>query len=411
MRWRVVCVVLTVTAVLAGCASTPSPPPNPPHSLEPAFEGAPTLQPPDMTNDGPGSLVDVKPLPASNFFDEVNATAVRVVYRSTSGDKGESTEVSGVVAIPPGNPPKGGWPILVFGHEMTGVANKCAPSLATDLAGYAAIMSVMMSRGYVVALPDYQGLGLVGQRHSIIDAATLGNNMIDAARAVRRVLPTASTRWAAFGAGEGGLAAWGATERAGTYGGGLDLVGAVALSPLTDISGLADAAENGTLIPDQYRLLIMLVEDLASTSPGFNADDYRAGLAKDRWDLLTDCAPPDAAEAVRTLSQLQAADLRPHTAAAAARLRQALSDAALPQNGPPPAAPLLVVSASEDPQIPIAWINRSLSRACSKGDPIEISKRIGDTTTKADPIMQFSLDWLQARFDGQRVANICRGIA
>ncbi len=414
LRFHVAWMIAAVGVVLAGCTTSPPPPPQasgPPRTLTPAYAGAPTLPPPDLTDTGPGSLVSVKPVASQIVFDQVDAAAVRVVYRSTSGDTGEPTEVSGVVAVPPGKPPKGGWPILAFGHDITGLANPCAPSLSTDLAGYAGVISVILSRGYVVAMTDYQGLGLPGDKHSLVDVAALGNSVIDVARAARHVFPETSTRWGAFGLGEGGVAAWSAAERAGGYGSGLDLVGAAAVSPLADLSSLADAAENGTLTVDQQRLQMLVVESLVA-SRGFDPEDYRSPAARERWNVLTDCAPADPESALRAQQGLVAADLRPVSPAATAQLRQALVDAALPQNtGSPLAAPILVVYATDDPLIPASWTNRALARACAEGDPIEVSSMIGDTTTKTEQVMQGALDWLQARFDGQRVASVCRGIA
>ena len=131
---------------------------------------------------------------------------------------------------------------------MTGTQPKCGPTLADKYYGYSSAIANLLGRGFVVVFPDYQGLGLDGQApHSAVDATTLGNTMIDAARAAHRVLPSSSTQWAAYGLGEGGLAAWAAAERAGTYGGGMTMVGAVALSPFADMSPLVDAAERGEL--------------------------------------------------------------------------------------------------------------------------------------------------------------------
>ncbi len=145
---------------------------------------------------------------------------------------------------------------------MTGVQKECAPSLAENLGGYASVISVLADRGYVVAMTDYEGLGMDGQ-HPLLDSNTLGRNMIDAVRAARHVVPAASNRWAAFGLGQGGAAAWAANAEAATYGAGLDLVGAVAVSPLADVTALADAMDTGTLAPAQFRLATLIVSSLA----------------------------------------------------------------------------------------------------------------------------------------------------
>ena len=177
MRLRLVVAVVGVMSILAGCAPNPSAPPShnrPPRSFEPPFVGAAQLPPPDMTDDGPGSLVEVQPLPEMPAFVAAGITGVRVVYRSTSGD-GEPSEVSGVVAVPPGKAPKGGWPIISFGHALTGLGEICAPSRAKDLGSYASALTPLLNRGYMVAMSDYQGLGIPGQpEHSALDLGRLG---------------------------------------------------------------------------------------------------------------------------------------------------------------------------------------------------------------------------------------------
>jgi pimeloyl-ACP methyl ester carboxylesterase len=416
VRSLAIAALLAVMAVLAGC-SDHGPAPSltydrpPSDELTPGFVGAPTLPPPDLTNDGPGSLVSVEPYTDANI-DGANATAVKVVYRSTSGVDGAATEVSGVVAVPPGIPPKGGWPILSFAHSLIGVLPKCGASMADGLWGYSQTMATLVGRGFVVALPDYQGLGTSsGGPHSIVDAASLGNNVIDAARAARRVLPSASTRWAAFGIGEGGLAAWAAAERAGIYGGGMDLVGSVAIAPYADLSPMVDTATSGQFAgPQQIQMYIQVLQSLENADPRFDLDAQRSASARQQWDLLTDCAPKDPQQVQQALTQLKPEDVRPHNPAAAADARQRLADAALPARYPTPgSAPVFVVFGTADTSTPALGIQQALASACAKGDRIEVNKRAGDTEVTNDQIIQSAIAWMVARFDGQRLGNVCVG--
>jgi pimeloyl-ACP methyl ester carboxylesterase len=412
MRLRLIAAMAGAMSILAGCApSPPAPPPaydRPQHSVQPMFAGAAELPPADMTNDGPGSLVDAKPFNASVALASANATAVRVVFRSTSSN-GADTEVSGVVAVPAGRPPKGGWPIVAFGHSLTGVDDKCAPSLAKELGGYSSALVTLLNRGFMVTMPDYQGLGIKGYEHVALDWATLGNNMIDAVRAARRVLPDASTKWAADGSGQGGLAAWAAAERARDYGDGLNMVGAIALSPFSDLSPLVDIANKGALSQMQERLMMVLLQNISHHRPDLDLDAYRSGVAKDNWDALTDCAPGDPVAAQKIAAQIKPDDLRPSDDAAAAALRDLLSDAALPGDGAPAAAPVLVAYATDDPLVPQAGVARALKTACAKGDPVVVMKEIGGTSTTNYQIIQTSLSWLTSRFDGETPADVCVG--
>jgi len=416
VRSRLLAALVVSAAVLAGCASSPSGPSTgrdlPPRAdLSPDFAGAPDLPPPDLTDTGPGSLVDSKPVNGMLAFEDANAAAVKVTYRSTARD-GTPSQATGVVVVPAGKPPKDGWPIIAFGHAMTGTQPKCGPTLADDYYGYSSAIVTLLSRGFVVVFPDYQGLGLDGQApHSAVDATTLGNTMIDAARAAHRVLPTSSTQWAAYGLGEGGLAAWAAAERAGIYGGGMTLVGAVALSPFADMSPLVDAAERGDLsgVAD-LRTYIWILQSLANQDPSFDLDLYRSGLAREQWDVLADCGPPDPDEARRLYDDLKPNDLRPRDREAADDLRQRLSASGVPVRYPTPgAAPVLVTFGSLDTNSPPAGIRRAVDAACAKGDQIEVLERAGGTEASDDQVVESAIGWLYARFAGQRLGNVCVG--
>ena len=411
-RLGAVLAAVCTVALGAGCSQkvvAPSHENRSPATLAPPFQGSTVLPPPDLTNDGPGSLVEVTPMQDSLDFDQANTVGLRVVYRSTDS-KGAPTNVSGIVAVPPGEPPSGGWPILAFGHDVTGVRKECAPSLAENLGSYASIISLLVNNGYLVVMTDYQGLGLDGFPHPLLDSTTLGNNMIDAVRAARHVLPAASNRWVAFGFGQGGAAAWGANAQAKTYGAGLELVGAVAVSPLANVTGLADAAEDGTLTPAQYRLQMLVVASLA-LSPTYKLDPYQyfSDAAKNSFGYLTQCvAVVDAAQVGAATAGLQPGDLKPKTQASADELRRDLQELALP--GPLKlSAPMLVVYATLDPVVLPAWTAQALQTACQQGDPIEVRKN-GELSALNELVLYDALAWIQGRFGGQRATNICVGV-
>lgn len=409
-----VLVAVALSTLLVGCGnavptrSVNEPAPN---TLEPMFSGAPELPPPDMSGEGPGTLVKVEPLENAVGFDDMDATAVRMVYRSTSGLDNAPTEVSGVVVVPPGAPPAGGWPILAVGHILTGVIPPCAPSLADELGGYLGVLSVFVSNGYAVAMSDYEGLGIQGWQHMPLQGATLGNNLIDSVRAARRIVPTTSTRWAAYGTGQGGLAAWAAADRASTYGRGLEMVGAVALSPLANMSGMADAAEQGTLAREQYYLYLSVVESLANSPVGLDLNNYISQRVKETVDVSTKCAPLEPGALVDAVAALGPDDVRPSGAAATARLRAAIASGAVPlDGGGGPAAPVLVAYATADPAVPTAWVEGAVQRACERGDLIEVIRRIGETNTRNELLTKMAMVWLQERFDSLRLADVCVGV-
>jgi hypothetical protein len=388
--------------------SAPAQDNRPPASIQAPFDGAAVLPPADMTDEGPGSLLDVQPLADSVDFDQLNVVGVRVVYRSTNAN-GTATTVSGVVAVPPGKQPSGGWPILAFGHDITGMLEDCAPSTFQGLGGYSSIVSLLAGRGYVVVMTDYEGLGVDGFTHPLLDSTTLGHNMIDGVRAARHVLPSASNRWAAFGLGQGGAATWAADAQAASYGTGLDLVGAVAVSPLANMTGLADAMENETLAPAQFRLAMLTLTSLVlSPDKRLNPDDYVSENAKERFGDLTNCAVVDPVKAVAAAAGLHPSDFKPRTPAAAENLRRDLQDLALPGTSSL-SAPMFVIYATIDPVVLPDWIEQAVRTACARGDPIEVRKML-DASVLNDIVLYDSVGWIQGRFGGQHPTDVCVGV-
>ncbi|MUL46802.1 hypothetical protein FZI85_15445 [Mycobacterium sp. CBMA293] len=420
---RTVMALAAVLVTVAACGQ-PGPAParqgddtRPTRQLAPIFPSSEALPAPDLTDDGPGSLVELKPVKGDPSFDEAGATAARIVYRSTSGLDGHPTHVSALIAVPSGPAPKGGWPIISFGHDTTGLLSKCAPTIAPQFWGYSTGMAVYLQRGFAIALSDYQGLGIDpgpgGRQHSVLDVPTLGNNIIDAARAIHRAAPSTSTNWGAIGAGEGGLAAWSAAERAGAYGAGMNMVGAVAVSPLANLAPLADPDRIAAMsTPDQYRLQIRTLQSLATVQPDFDLDAHRSQKLGDEWDMLVDCAPRDVPAAQQALNQLTPKDFQAKDAAAAADLRRRLQSVAVPSpySGPTD-PPVLVAFGTADPINPAAGVLKATADACGRGEPIVVMRGIGDTGEINDQTMQNALAWLQARFDGERPADVCVGAA
>ena len=413
VRWQFGAALLGLVAVLGvGCSSSPvATPPDrerPARSIEPEFGGKPALPAPNLANDGPGSLIESRPLD-SYFLDTVDALSVRIGYRSTTAD-GSPSNVTGVVVLPPGTPPKGGWPVVSYNHDVTGVDNRCAPSLGQELGGYTRALTLFVQRGYAVVMPDYEGLGMAGGVHSILAGDAFGRNVIDAVRAAHRVTPALSNHWAAFGTGQGGLASWAAAELAGSYGQGLDFVGSVALSPYADLSGLVDAATSGNLSDDQVKLLSQVLQSVANMQSGFDIDSFRSVKARDQWQTLTDCAPIDPNTYTKVMGDFHADDLRPADGAPVDALRRALVEAALPlPAASPPAGPILVVYGTEDDKVRPKWIEDAVRRACDRGDQIEYMRRIGDPDGGNFLAVQIAMGWLKARFDGQKLDPGCIG--
>ena len=129
--------LVALTAV-AGCVDEAAGPA--PGVADPAFYVPPEPFPPGK----PGDILRVEEIKGLDTEGEL----LRVLYRSESL-AGAPIAVSGVIAVPPGEPPAGGWPVLSLAHGTVGVADACAPSFnPTAQAGD------LGAEGYVVVASD-----------------------------------------------------------------------------------------------------------------------------------------------------------------------------------------------------------------------------------------------------------------
>ena len=361
---------------------------------------------PDTTGAGqvPGALVSASTFPTLDLrLKSAVSLAARIEYTSTSGISGEHTEVSGSVFVPNGTPPQGGWPVVVFGHATSGMQRECGPSGSSTLQGLSQPITTLVKAGYVVSLPDYQGLGPGTAGHPYADATTVGYNVIDSVRAAHKLVPESSDRWLAVGVSQGGQAAWAANELAARYGTGLTLVGTVSLSPATDLTGLAAGAAAGTLSKEQSAILQLILASLATEDPSLNLADYRHGEIVEHWDVLASCRTADAAARTAAIDKITPDDLRPASPQEEATLQGLLAKRSLPKE--PTSAPMLVLYGGQDTLLLPEWTNRALSAACRLGDVIDIMFQ--PTKGHADIDVAASYDWIKDRFDGVPAPNSC----
>ena len=186
-----------------------------------------------------GSLIRKEPRVGA----AAGATAYKVLYRSTKPD-GTPIAVSGVVIIPAGTPPPGGWPIVAWAHPTTGVVPHCAPSLALFVFQQMAGSRRLLENGYAIAATDYPGLGTPGP-HPYLVGDSEARAVIDSVRAARSLRGLEnSTRYAVWGHSQGGQAALFTGMIAKTYAPELQLVGVAAAAPATDLAALMTADLN-----------------------------------------------------------------------------------------------------------------------------------------------------------------------
>ncbi len=392
-----VCLILSTAVIAAACGRDAQ------AARQPAVETGMELHG-DFSGSGPGTLHSARTLPTVDLrLSEITSIAARVEYTSSNGLNDNQTPVTGTVFAPKGKAPDGGWPVIALGHATSGIQPDCAPSVSPSLLGLAPYVTSLVKAGYVVTLPDYQGLGNDQTYHPYLDSTTEGYNMIDAVRAARKLVPDASDRWLAIGVSQGGQAAFAANELVMNYGGDLKLVGSVSLGPPLDLTPLADAAAAGQLTTEQKAALQLILASLKNGYPDFNLDDYRRGIVADKWDLLSQCDAAGADARSKVLDQVTDDDLRPSSPQAVTLLRGYLQKMSLPQG--PTVAPMLVIYGGNDPFISAEWTNRALAQACRIGDVIDIYFQ--PDKDYSDDDLPSANAWITARFQGESANNSC----
>jgi dienelactone hydrolase len=156
------------------------------------------------------------------------AHTYRIAFRTTRFDG--SAGLSSARVFLPVRPRTERLPVIVAAHATAGLADACAPSKWETADDY--LVLPWLAHGYAVIAPDYAGLGTEGTQ-GYGDNLDTGYSVLDSARALRKLLPSASLSSAVVvvGHSQGGGAALSAQALARTYGSDGDLAGVVAFAP------------------------------------------------------------------------------------------------------------------------------------------------------------------------------------
>lgn len=211
----------------------------------PANDGFYAPTPAQIAAGKPGSVIwqrEIKYSKSGRVALKAAGKSILVMYRSKD-PKGKPIAVSGVVEVPKGRAPKGGWKTISWAHGTTGVADSCAPSrtrAGSPADGYIAYASATadgwLKAGYAVARTDYEGLGTDGE-HRFLVGRSEGRSVVDMALAARAVFRpgTLSKDYVIGGHSQGGQAALFAASQAAGDAPGLKLKGVFAYAPASHI--------------------------------------------------------------------------------------------------------------------------------------------------------------------------------
>ncbi len=185
--------------------------------------------------DADSTLLDSNLIAVPASLNEASS-AVLIDFNMTAVGGGLTT-ARAQLFTPSSPTPAGGYPLVVWAHGTTGIANPCTPSLSFANFGNGVVIDSLLAEGYAVLAPDYEGFGTPTIQPYYVRESH-ANSILDAIPAAHEVDGIElSTEWALVGHSLGGHVAL-STARA-EQDPAFALQAVVALAPGTDLVPLS----------------------------------------------------------------------------------------------------------------------------------------------------------------------------
>lgn len=337
----------------------------------------------------PGRLIRVQ---AVSSDDEQVTT--RVMYHSTD-TTGADRAATAIVTVPVAAAPEGGWPVVVTAPGTIGLASHCAISRRGEPAPAHGVDGVRV-------IVDYLGMGPVGETQAYLSRASEGHSVLDGVRAARSLDGVdAGTELLILGHSQGGHGAQSAHELAAGYAPELDLLGTVSGAP----AAMFDRTYGGVDDIVSRIVALMGLYGVATDHPEIDPADY---LSPDALQLAEDVLDEVCLdEVIETFVPLAvdpsfwAADpVTTDPARTALRANDVGNTAA--------AAPLLLISGTEDDRVVHARVEDLFDRLCDTGQVTEFVVLEGANHGTEMPIAADRIaGWFADRLDGAAPVDSC----
>jgi pimeloyl-ACP methyl ester carboxylesterase len=388
LRFRSVPKLLSTAALLTGSVVyaqelSPTPPPKIPQALRllPLTKFYDTPDP--LPAGKPGELIRSEP-----FYDyrlSYEVSAFRILYHSRSSNASD-VAVSGVVLLPNGTPPEGGWPIIAWAHDFTGAARPCAPSLLKNL-NEGPLLSMYAGLGYAVVASDYAGLG-TSFPHAVLDIRSNALDVINSISAARAALPQLASRWVVSGFAQGSLVAIAVAEAESEIA-DPDYLGAVGIS---GIGQPQEVFEHLAHSPS-YFMLVFLAKGIKTVFPKFRIEDVLTDKAIRLYDYVSHSCDV-ASGPVPAASEMLKSGWQDNPYVKEFFARNTLGQK-------PAYGPLLLISGDSDADVPATLTANSVARLRRQSDRVLLVKYkgLGASAILGDSVSE-QISWIRARFAG-----------
>lgn len=325
----------------------------------------------------------------------------------TRSEANRPIEVTGMVVAPREAAPRSPRKVVAWAHGTSGVAQDCAVSTSPDFWKVTPGLAQMIAAGYVVAAPDYPGLGS-DMQHGYLVGRETAHSVIDAVRAARAIPGAyAGTDYVVWGESQGGHAALWTASEAGRYGKGLTLRGTAAIAPPTAL------LDNLRLAKDQNVRAMLTAFVTYSWSQRFGAPlgDLFGSVNRGVVGRLArnNCVKLDAKLKLGTIAGilsvrngLKKADLAAHPVWA--RIARHNSTSAGKVHGP-----VFMAQAVDDPLVAPEVTVAFARKLCRKHRALEYLSLPGNDHAKSGAdSASAALAWIADRFAGKAAPSNCR---
>ena len=338
----------------------------------------------------PGELIRAEPF--YEYLLPYTISAVRILYHSRSpNDKDVAT--SGVVLLPRGTAPPGGWPIIAWAHDLTGSARQCAPSLLKTL-NEGPLLSMYVGLGYAVVASDYAGLG-TNFPYAVLDVPSNALDVINSVAAARAALPQLGSKWLVAGYAHGSRVAVGVAEALpkNSNKGFLGAIGILgAADPPEFFEHLAQAPSNP--------MVGFLAQGIKNQHPEFRLDDMLTGRGITLYKNLADSCEA-LSEQVPDSNELLKAGWQNNP-----YIKDFFSRNALGRK--PAFSPVLLISGETTGDVPASLTAALVGRLCQQKDHVLFVNYPGlNPSAVLGNSVGEQVSWIRARFSGQPAPSNC----
>jgi Secretory lipase len=346
---------------------------------------------PDRLPSGqPGELIRSEPF--YEYLLPYTVSAVRILYHSRSPND-KDVAASGVVLLPRGTPPPGGWPIIAWAHDLTGSARQCAPTLLKTL-NEGPLLSMYVGLGYAVVASDYAGLG-TNFPYAVLDVPSNAQDVINSIAAARAALPQLGSKWLVAGYAHGSRVAVGVAE-ALPKNSNKEFLGAIGILGVANPPEFFEHLERGP----SYPMLIFLAQGIKNQHPEFPVDDMLTGKGITLYKNLADSCE-GSSEQVPDSNELAKPGWQNNPYIKDFFSRNALGSK-------PAFSPVLLISGETAGEAPSSLTTAIVSRLCQQKDRVLFVNYAGlNPSAVLGNSVGEQVSWIRARFSGQPAPSNC----